>query len=81
MGVIGKSGAGVLQGHGVGGVRGSEGVPFRDSASEKVFPLLAPRDRLILVNLRLGAPHQNFSLFLTFSIYLYYLFSLEISFD
>lgn len=60
VGVVAQGGAGVLQRHGVGGVRRREGVPRRHGFLHQLLPFLASQDGFFVLDLRVGAAHCFF---------------------
>lgn len=57
LGVVAEGGAGVFQGHGVGGVSRGEGVPDRYGVLHEPLPVLAPVHCLLVLDLGLCAAH------------------------
>ena len=66
VGVVAEGGAGVLEGHGVGGVGGGEGVARRHRRLHVQLALLAARHRLLVLDLRLRTTHSSSCLDLLF---------------
>lgn len=59
MSIITEGGAGVLQGHSVGGVSGGEGVSGSDGFFHEVFTLFASSDGFFILDLGLSTPHRT----------------------
>lgn len=55
--VVAEGGAGILEGHRVGGVRGREEVTGGYGVFHVHLPVLAAGHRLLVLDLRLRAPH------------------------
>lgn len=62
VGVIGESGSGVLESHGVSGVRGGEGVTCDDGVFHELFALFAASNGFFVLDLGLSTTHLPLSL-------------------
>lgn len=56
-GEVTKGGAGVLEGDGVGGVGGGEGVAAGDGGLHELLPVLASRNGFLVLDLGLRTTH------------------------
>lgn len=65
VGVIGESGSGVFESHGVSGVRGGEGVTCDDGVFHELFALFAASNGFFVLDLGLSTTHLSLSLYLT----------------
>lgn len=58
---VGECSAGVLEGDSVGGLGSCEGVAGCDGVPHEQLPILTPHHRLLVLDLRLRAPHRGLS--------------------
>lgn len=62
VGVIGESGSGVLESHGVSGVRGGESVTSDDGVFHELFAFFAASNGFFVLDLGLSTTHLPLSL-------------------